>query len=145
MAERESSEGVTLIGAVVVDTDVTSYIFKGDSRSALYSLHVAGRLALISFMTLAELRQWALLRNWGDERRLLLEDFLQDYIVIHSNHQLCSKWAEATRSAIRNGRPIDSADAWVAATALLHGVPVVTHNRSHYIGVDGLTVISEAP
>ena len=89
-----------MISAIVVDTDVISYIFKGDTRSASYYPHLSGKLALISFMTLAELRQWALLRNWGDARRQQLEDFLHDYIVIHSNHQLCSKWAEATRSAI---------------------------------------------
>ncbi len=134
-----------MISAIVIDTDVISYIFKGDTRSASYYPHLSGKLALISFMTLAELRQWALLRNWGDARRQQLEDFLHDYIVIHSNHQLCSKWAEATRSAIRNGRPIDSADAWVAATALLHGAPLVTHNRNHYVGIDGLILISEAP
>jgi tRNA(fMet)-specific endonuclease VapC len=134
-----------LISAIVIDTDVISYIFKGDTRGASYYPHLSGKFALISFMTLAELRQWALLRNWGDARRQQLEDFLHDYIVIHSNHQLCSKWGEATRSAIRNGRPIDSADAWVAATALLHGAPLVTHNRNHYVGIDGLILISEAP
>lgn len=134
-----------MIDAIVVDTDVVSYIFKEDTRGALYESHLDGKLALISFMTLAELRLWSLLRNWGDARQQRLEVFLQDHIVIHSSHQLCSKWAEATRSAIRNGCPIDTADAWVAATALLYGVPLVTHNRNHYLGVEGLTLISEAP
>lgn len=36
-----------------------------------------------------------------------------------------------------------TADAWVAATALLHDIPVVTNNRKHFVGVDGLAVISE--
>jgi len=58
-----------LISAIVVDTDVISYIFKGDTRSASYYPHLSDKLALISFMTRAELRQWALLRNWGDPRR----------------------------------------------------------------------------
>jgi hypothetical protein len=64
-----------LISASVVDTDVISYIFKGDTRNASYYPHLSGKLALISFMTLAELRQWALLRNWGDARRQQLETF----------------------------------------------------------------------
>jgi predicted nucleic acid-binding protein len=46
-------------------------------------------------------------------------------------------------SARRNGRPIATADAWVAATALHLGVALITHNKNHFIGVDGLTVISE--
>jgi predicted nucleic acid-binding protein len=52
-------------------------------------------------------------------------------------------WAEAMDSAKRNGRPIAAADAWVAATALHLGVPLISHNRNHFIGVDRLTVISE--
>jgi len=47
-------------------------------------------------------------------------------------------------SAKRNGRPIAPADAWVAATALHLGFPLVTHNRTHFLGVDGLTVLSES-
>jgi tRNA(fMet)-specific endonuclease VapC len=47
-------------------------------------------------------------------------------------------------SARRNGRPISAADAWVAATALHLDVPLVTHNKSDFLGVDLLTVISES-
>jgi predicted nucleic acid-binding protein len=53
--------------------------------------------------------------------------------------------AEAAYSARRNGRPIGVADAWVAATALLENAPPVTHNRTHYVGISNLQVISEAP
>ena len=34
--------------------------------------------------------------------------------------------------------------SWIAATALRHGIPIVTHNRQHFEGISGLTVISEA-
>ena len=36
------------------------------------------------------------------------------------------------------------ADAWIAATALHLGVPLITHNKNDYLGVDGLTIISES-
>ena len=49
----------------------------------------------------------------------------------------------AMYSARQNGMPIQTADGWVAATAMLHNVPLITHNRKHYIGVEGLTIISE--
>lgn len=45
------------MNVVIVDTDVVSYQFKGDTRSARYTPLLAGSLAAISFMTLAELRQ----------------------------------------------------------------------------------------
>jgi len=57
---------------------------------------------------------------------------------------MCDWWAQAINSARLRGRPIAPADAWIAATALLLDVPLVTHNGAHYTGIDGLRVISEA-
>ena len=128
---------------VVVDTDVLSFIFKHDSRGAAYTAHLAGKEIIISFMTLAELNQWAIRSNWGASRRQKFDAYRKPFTVFHSDEDLCLKWAQVMEDARRNGRPIQTADGWVAATALLHDIPVVTHNRKHFIGVDGLTVISE--
>ncbi|HEV2708051.1 MAG TPA: type II toxin-antitoxin system VapC family toxin [Pyrinomonadaceae bacterium] len=127
----------------IVDTDVVSYLYKGDSRANLYYPHLFGQILVISFQTVAELRRWMLSANWGARRRQHLESRLQRYVVEHSSDALCTRWAEAMESAKRNGRPIAPADAWVAATALHLGFPLVTHNRTHFLGVDGLTVLSE--
>ncbi len=128
----------------VVDTDVVSYLYKGDTRADLYYPHLFGQILVISFQTVAELRRWMLSVKWGARRRQHLESRLQRYVVEHSSDALCARWAEAMESAKRNGRPIAPADAWVAATALHLGFPLVTHNRSHFLGVDGLTVLSES-
>lgn len=46
---------------VVVDTDVVSFLFKGHPTGLRYDPELAGRVPLISFMTLAEsLRRIAL-------------------------------------------------------------------------------------
>ena len=132
-----------MISSVVVDTDVLSFVFKGDSREALYRPHLFGRVAIISFMTIAELRQWTLVKNWGSVRQQELERFLQQFLTFHSNDSLCNMWALVAHRAFRDGSPIDNADAWIAATALLHNIPLVTHNKRHFMGVVGLTVISE--
>ena len=128
---------------VVVDTDVLSFIFKHDSRGAAYKQHLADKEIIISFMTLAELNQWAIHNNWAPARRQKLNAYRKPFTVFHSDEDLCLKWAYVMEDAHRNGRPIQTADAWVAATALLHNIPVVTNNRKHFVGVDGLTVISE--
>ncbi len=130
---------------IVVDTDVISFIFKGDTRADLYDPHLVGKLTIASFMTVAELDRWAIQYTWGEAKRNGLETFLQKYFISFSDRALCRKWAEAVYSARRNGRPIRTADAWIAATALLYEVPLVTHNCSNYAGVAGLDVISEAP
>ena len=38
---------------------------------------------------------------------------------------------------------LNEGDAWIAAVALRNGMPLVTHNRRHFEGIPGLTVISE--
>ena len=56
------------MNAALVDTDVVSMLFKGDTRALAYRPHIAGRLLGISFMTLAELERWSLERSWGQNR-----------------------------------------------------------------------------
>ena len=52
-------------------------------------------------------------------------------------------WAELVGKTCR-GRPMSLQDSWIAATAIRHTMPLVTHNRKHFENVPGLTVISEA-
>jgi tRNA(fMet)-specific endonuclease VapC len=65
-------------------------------------------------------------------------------VVFHSDDDLCVQWAEITEDGKRRGREIQPGDAWIAATALLHEVPLVTHNRRDFESVIGLRIISGA-
>lgn len=132
------------MAAVVIDTDVVSFLFKKDSRARLYQRHLVGRLWVVSFRTVAELDLWALRHHWGANRKARMEQHLRRFLSYPFDRALCSQWAEVTDSARRNGRPIQTADAWIAATALLAGVPLVTHNPTDYAGVNGLSVLAEA-
>jgi tRNA(fMet)-specific endonuclease VapC len=132
------------MASVVVDTDVMSFLFKRDSRAEWYRPHLTGKLLVLSFMTIAELDCWALARNWGQTCRARMEEYLRNFVVYLFDRALCLKWAEVSDHARRNGRRIECADAWVAATAIQHDIPLVTHNASDYAGVHGLMVISEA-
>lgn len=49
--------------AMVVDTDVVSYIYKKVTRAAKYEPHLVNAITSISFMTLAEMERWAVSRN----------------------------------------------------------------------------------
>jgi predicted nucleic acid-binding protein len=120
---------------VVVDTDVVSFLFKNHPIGLRYDAELAGRVALISFMTVAELERWAIQYRWGETRLQWLHRYLGRFTVVPSSPDLCRKWAEATVSAQAAGRRIECADAWIAATAALYGAPLVTHNGSDYLGV----------
>ena len=130
-------------GAVVVDTDVVSFIFKGDTRGALYRPHVEGQIAVIAAQTRAELELWTLERNWGPRRKDQLRQELRKYVLAPFTEAVCLRWAHIMDGARRTGRPVSTADAWVAATALAYAVPLVTHNGGDFAGIPGLTVIAE--
>jgi len=126
---------------IVLDTDVVSFLFKADRRAQLYLPHLNDRQWFLSFMTEAELEQWALLANWGEKRVEWMRLLLRRFAIVPSSHDLVLKWAEAMVAARRNGRRIETADAWVAATALLYDAPLLTHNKADYLGVPGLQLI----
>ena len=130
------------MNGAIVDTDVVSILFKGDTRALADRPYIAGRLLGISFMTLAELDRWSLERNWGEGRKLELAQHLTRYTVLPVSRELCTKWAEVAFAAKRRGRPIQTADAWIAASARHYQVPLITNNRDDYSSVDGLALLS---
>jgi len=129
---------------VVVDTDVASFCFKGDSRAQDYRRHLEGNTLVLSFMSVAEFRYWVRLRNWGATRRAELESFLEKFVIHPYDDALCTAWADVTYQARRKGRQLQCADGWIAGIALLHDVPLVTHNARDFDYLDNLKLISEA-
>lgn len=124
---------------------MVSYLFRRDSRAELYRPHLDGELLVVSFMTVAELDRWGLERDWGGPRKQRMEEHLANFVVHPYDREVCRKWAEVSDGARRKGRPVGVADAWIAATAMIHGTSLVTHNGGHFSSIEGLRVISEAP
>jgi len=89
-------------------------------------------------MTEAELEQWALQSSWNPKRADWLRLYLKRYVVVASSTDLSRKWAEVMVAARKNGRRIESADAWIAATALLYDAVLLTHNTADFLGVPNL-------
>jgi predicted nucleic acid-binding protein len=101
----------------VVDTDVVSFLFKNDSRARLYLPAMRDRELLVSFMTEAELEQWILVAKWGVDRVRRFRIFMTGFASVPSSRDLIHQWAEVMAAARANGRRIEAADAWTAATA----------------------------
>jgi len=127
--------------AIVVDTDVLSFIFKKDTRARLFESHLVNVPKFISFMTFAELRSWELQSSWGQSKSQMFELLLSDFGVIYADGKLCNIWANTTNESKKKGRPISTADAWIAATALMFEIPLVTNNRKHFEHLPGLSIL----
>lgn len=125
---------------VVLDTGVVSFIFNGDGRAQYYEQNIAGMRPVISFQTLEELYIWPIKNDWGDRRRNELSLHLAMYEVIWANHELVRLSAELRAEREKAGRRLNTADAWIAATALMLGCPLAYHDGD-FDGIPGLPVI----
>lgn len=132
---------------VVLDTDVVSFILKRDTRAEKYIELIGTKSPVLSFATTAELLRWAIYRSWGEERRRRLDSFIRNCRVVPWSGSLSEKWAELTSAGLRRGTPCEAGDAWIAATALLYGIPLATNNRRDFEWMKslGLVLICEAP
>ena len=131
---------------LVLDTDVASFILKWHSRFAPAYLNlIRGRTLAISFTTVAEMRFGAINARWGQRRMDLLEAYVSEFTVLHSDDRMCFLWARVRQERARQGRRIDVADAWVAATALSLGAPLVTNNIKDFEGIANLQLLSVDP
>ena len=131
------------MGSFVLDTDVASFLFNQDPvRAPRYEALIRDQVLYLSFVSAAELRFGAELRNWGLARRARLELFLQDFIVVESAPDIARAWIDLRVHAQRCGRTIERQDAWVAAVALTVGLPLVSHNAAHFQNVPLLQVLT---
>jgi len=128
---------------LVVDTDVASFVFKWHPEFAPgYVRIIQGSELVVSFMTISEMRQGALNAKWGSRKTAILEEYLAEFVVLHSGDAMCSIWADVRHESVTKGRQMGSADAWIAAAALLLGTPLVTNNPKHYRHLEKLQIIS---
>ena len=69
---------------------------------------------------------------------------LQDALTLQPlpiDERVSDAWAELTVALRRTGRRLATNDGWIAATAIAHGLPLVTQDRD-YDGVPGLQVVT---
>lgn len=128
-------------GGLVVDTDVISYIVKGDTRGAEFERRMEGHHWVASFMNVAELERWSLARNWAAPRWRRMKSVLRRYVIHFPDESACRIWAEVMHAAARAGRPMSSQDAWIATAALAYNCPLLTDNAKDFDSVPGLRLM----
>lgn len=130
---------------VVLDTDVASQILRGRLGPAL-SARIAGAVWFVSFVTVAELWQWADARSWGRRSRTELERFLSQTVPIDSDSVVSREWGRSAAAARLRGRPRPTNDSWTAACCVARGLPLATLNVKDFedhVAHDGLVLVGE--
>ena len=128
----------------VVDTDVVSFVMRGRQLARMYARHINGRVLSVSFITVGELYFGAEKAGWGERRRTRLEDTLDSFTVVPYDRGVARCYGRVVAERQRIGNPIAQNDAWIAACAVRHALPLVTHNYRHFEGISGLRLITES-
>jgi len=102
---------------------------------------VAGHQLAFSFMTRAELLLWPAANNWGPSRRASLEEHMAMYLTVYPDERTCAIWSAVVDQCRRAGHPIQTADAWIAASARQWGCALVTTDFRDYRAVEDLDIV----
>ena len=129
------------MGALILDTNIVSYIMRGDSRVNDYRCHFVGKTLAISFMTVGELYEGAYRRGWSERKFGILKEQIKKYLVIPCSPNMCEIWGRLRTE--RKKQPIAVDDGWIAATAITYECPLVTHNPKDFFDITGLQIITE--
>ena len=125
---------------LLIDTNVVSFFIKRHRLAEPYRPLLLGFDLAVSFMTVAELNEWAIAAKWGVGKMGRLRVSLAAYTVLLPDHEMCRQWADIR--CRRRRRPISVSDAWIAASALCYDLALVTHNPDDFEGIPGLKVLT---
>ena len=128
---------------IVLDTSVISLLFKGDTRRGFYLPHITGLRAVVSFQTVEEVWYGAYRAGWGARRKNELSLHLEQYDVVWPDQETADISANIRVEREKAGRMLNTADAWIAATAIRLSCPLVSDDGD-FKGIDRLQLI-QAP
>ena len=108
---------------VLLDTSVVSLFFANSPQADCYQNAIAGWRAIISFQTQEEALFGAIKGGWGARRMNQLRRHLDQYELIGVSPELIEICAHLRSERESAGHQLKTADAWIAASALLLQCP----------------------
>ncbi|HEX5445983.1 MAG TPA: type II toxin-antitoxin system VapC family toxin [Pirellulales bacterium] len=121
----------------LLDTDTCSFHLRKQGILSSRFLQYMGRLH-VSVLTAGELFTWTLRANAPPARLQSLIDLLDDVQVIDVDLAIARRFGELRAALLDAGRPTPTIDLLIAATAIVHGMALVTHNTRDFSHIPGL-------
>ena len=127
--------------AVLVDTNIASYLFHASARGLDYQALLANSPIWLSFVTVGEMQFGAEVARWGSVRRHALSRFIEQYRIRGYEKGMEMKYARIAAQCRWAGRALDWRDAWICTQAIWFEMPLVTHDGD-FEGIPGLELIT---
>jgi len=124
----------------LVDTDICSAYLRGNNPVTTRFVQYGGRIG-ISAITAAELFAWSLRSKAPAGRISELRQLLRIVQLIEVDGAVAERWGAVRAGQLDGGHQTPRIDLLIAATALVHGFSLVTHNTKDYSSIAGLTLV----
>ena len=89
----------------------------------------------VSFQTVGELLIWAKSPTIVPSGPSQIRQFIESTIVLEGTAEVADIYSEIVRRWKAEGRRLRIEDAWIGATALAHGLPLITYDRRDFISM----------
>ena len=118
----------------ILDTNVIVHLIRNNELgryiNATYNLSDALQRAVISVVTIGEMYSLAEHRNWGQTKIKQLENILKEIVWIDINrNDILRAYGEIESATRRNGHQLGKNDIWIAATANVTGMTLLTTDK----------------
>ena len=123
---------------ILLDTNILIYLARDSKRRLITEFINPNRKELyISVVSIAEVRSVALRQHWGSKKLLLIDDIITSASIIEVSQLLINTYVEIdtysqrqnpnfTEYAFETLRNMGKNDLWIAATAGLLGLELIT-------------------
>ncbi len=89
----------------------------------------------VSFQTVGELLVWAKSPTIVPSGPDQIRQFIESTIVLEGTAEVADIYSEIVRRWKAEGRRLRIEDAWIGATALAHGLPLITYDQRDFLSM----------
>lgn len=89
----------------------------------------------VSFQTVGELLIWAKSPTIVPSGPSQIRQFIESTIVLEGTAEVADIYSEIVRRWKAEGRRLRIEDAWIGATALAHGLPLITYDQRDFLSM----------
>lgn len=122
---------------LLFDTNILIYLVRNANLQLAENLINHSERVIVSVISIGELRAIALKNNWGHRKLRMVEAILEKVAIVEVNESLINTYAEIDAYSQRRNpsysdypfatpRNMGKNDLWIAATAALLGLKLVT-------------------
>ena len=127
--------------ARLVDTDILSYYMRGHQAVVSRSQEYLKEFGCFNVSSLTVFEILKGLRKKGlKEKEEVFQNEILKHNVIALDYGIMDKAASLLTTLEQKGTPIAHADLFIASTAIVHELILVTNNTPHFSRVEGLMI-----